>query len=139
MTIRRAFTHGELKEPKSDASWATLPLEGTLYDVLKSMPRGESEWLFPSPATGRCMAADTMLAKKIKPVAEQLGLPKAGWHMLRHSYKSWQGSSNAKPAELKDLMRHADISTTMDIYGGTPVETLRPYLAAISNQLRFPQ
>ncbi len=109
VTIKRAYTHSELKEPKTDASWSTLPLEGTLLDVLKANRPEDGLWVFPSPVTGGCMSADTILQKKIKPAVTELGLPHIGWHTFRHSYKSWQGKSKATPSELKDMMRHADI------------------------------
>lgn len=137
VTISRAYTHSELKETKTEASNAHLPVEGTLLDVLTSMKDGKTGWMFPSPVTGRCMSADTILSKKIKPVLLQLGLPKIGWHSIRHSYKSWIGGSTATPSQQKDMMRHADISTTMDIYGGTPVDEMRPFVAAIGSKLTF--
>ena len=137
VTIRRAYTHSELKEPKTDASWSSLPVEGTLLDVLKATKKDQAGWLFPSPVTGGCRSADTILGDYIKPIAIKIGLPKIGWHTLRHSYKSWQGSSDAKPSQLKDMMRHADISTTMDVYGGTPVDEMRPFVATIGRQLSF--
>lgn len=138
MTIRRAYTHGELKEVKTLASGAALPIEGAVVDALLAhRATSKGEWVFPSPITGRPMRGDTILHKHIKPTAHLLGLPKMGWHSLRHSYKSWIGSSTASPSQLKDMMRHADITTTMDIYGGTPIEEMRPFVAAIGNQLQY--
>ena len=37
--------------------------------------------------------------------------------ILRHSYRSWLGTTNAPVAVIKDLMRHADIRTTFNEYG----------------------
>lgn len=136
LSIRRAYTHGELKEAKTDASSAVLPISESLVAALQSHTR-TSEWVFPSPKTGGPMRGDMILHKHIKPTAALLGLPKMGWHSLRHSYKSWQGSTTATPSQLKDLMRHADIKTTMDIYGGTPVEEMRPFVANIGAQLQY--
>lgn len=48
-----------------------------------------------------------------------------GWHTFRHSYRAWLGEKGAKMDIQKDLMRHSNISTTMDIYGGTFPEGLR--------------
>ncbi len=134
LTITRAYTHGELKEVKTSASGAILPIEGAVVTALLAhQTTSTSEWCFPSPKTGTPMRGDTILHKHIKPTALLLGLPKIGWHSLRHSYKSWQGSTTATPAQLKDMMRHADIKTTMDIYGGTPVNDMRPFVAAIGS------
>jgi hypothetical protein len=39
-------------------------------------------------------------------------------------------------SQQKDMMRHADIGTT-DIYGGTPVEEMRPLVEAVSAKLKL--
>ena len=138
VTIKRAYTHGELKEVKTLASGAGLPIAGAVVDALLAhRTTSSSKWVFPSPITGGPMRGETILHNHIKPTARLLGLPKMGWHTLRHSYKSWQGSSTASPSQLKDMMRHADIKTTMDTYGGTPVDEMRPFVAAIGNQLQY--
>jgi integrase len=38
---------------------------------------------------------------------------KVGWHTFRHSYRSWLQES----AVQQELMRHASITTTMNVYG----------------------
>jgi integrase len=48
-----------------------------------------------------------------------------GWHTFRHSYRAWLGEKKAEVEIQKDLMRHSNIATTMDIYGGTFPKGLR--------------
>jgi integrase len=48
-----------------------------------------------------------------------------GWHTFRHSYRAWLGDSGAKMEIQRDLMRHSNISTAIDTYGGTFPEGLR--------------
>ena len=46
------------------------------------------------------------------------GIPgKVGWHTFRHSYRTWLDQAGASMTVQKALMRHASITTTMDIYG----------------------
>ncbi len=40
-----------------------------------------------------------------------------GWHTFRHSYRSWLDEIGAPMGVQKELMRHASIQTTMNIYG----------------------
>ena len=135
VTIQRAYTHGELGDTKSTASAATLPLPASLITLLQEYQKhSTSIWLFPSPVTGGPRSADMILADHLKPAAAKLGLPKIGWHLLRHSYRSWISGGAATLAQQKDMMRHSDISTT-DIYGGTPVEEMRPLVEAVSAKL----
>jgi len=60
------------------------------------------------------------------PTGERLGFGKhIGWHTFRHSYRSWMNDAGATPEQQRDLMRHTDIATTLNIYGGTFAEPLR--------------
>jgi len=76
VTIRRANTYSELREPKNGPSWSVLPIEETLLDLIRTVTVEKTRWLFPSPVTCECMSADTILSKKIKPLATKPGLPK---------------------------------------------------------------
>jgi len=40
-----------------------------------------------------------------------------GWHTFRHTYRSWLDDSGAPMGVQQKLMRHAQISTTMNVYG----------------------
>jgi integrase len=39
------------------------------------------------------------------------------WHTFRHSYRAWLKRTNAPMEVQQELMRHANIQTTMDTYG----------------------
>jgi integrase len=40
-----------------------------------------------------------------------------GWHTFRHTYRSWLDESGAPMKVQQELMRHASIQTTMNVYG----------------------
>jgi integrase len=42
---------------------------------------------------------------------------KLGTHTMRHSYRSWLDAVGAPIAVQQKLMRHADVRTTMNVYG----------------------
>jgi integrase len=48
-----------------------------------------------------------------------------GWHTLRHSYRAWLDETGAPLGVQQKLMRHANISTTMNVYGGAFMEAKR--------------
>ncbi len=135
--IRRSFSHGEVKEkPKTVSSEATLPVSQTLLDALE-LRKGEPDvWVFPSPVTDRPYTPGIILTKILKPAAASLNIPKLGWHTFRHSYKTWLGATSATLTQQKDLLRHADVSTTGNIYGATPVEEMRPLHEAVAGKLQ---
>lgn len=61
-----------------------------------------------------------------------------GWHTFRHSYRAWLDETNAPPGVQQKLMRHANISTTMNVYGGAFLEAKRKANTSVV-QLVLPQ
>ena len=59
------------------------------------------------------------------PAGKRAGLGKIGWHPLRHPYRSCLDQTKAPMTVQKDLMRHADIKTTMNVYGKAMAEPMR--------------
>jgi len=73
----------------------------------------------PNPNTQRPYWQESVRAKYIKPAAVKAELgTNIGWHTFRHTYRSWLDSTGAPVAMQRELMRHASIATTMDVYGG---------------------
>lgn len=52
------------------------------------------------------------------------GFGKIGWHTFRHSLSAW-GKEALKLEETKELLRHSNVQTTSDIYGGLSLEAKR--------------
>jgi integrase len=50
-----------------------------------------------------------------KVAAGKLG--EIGWHTFRHTYRSWLDETGAPMKVQRELMRHASIQTTMNVYG----------------------
>ena len=48
---------------------------------------------------------------------------KLATHTMRHSYRSWLDAVGTPIAMQQKLMRHADIRTTMNIYGDVNQES----------------
>ncbi len=40
-----------------------------------------------------------------------------GWHTFRHTYRPWLNETGAPMKVQQELMRHASIQTTMNVYG----------------------
>lgn len=61
----------------------------------------------------------------LTPAGKLAGLGPIGWHCFRHTYKAWLGDSGTPLEIQKDLLRHADIRTTANVYGGSLLESMR--------------
>ena len=48
-----------------------------------------------------------------------------GWHTFRHTYRSWLDDIGAPVGVQQKLMRHAQISTTMNVYGNALMDAKR--------------
>jgi integrase len=48
-----------------------------------------------------------------------------GWHTFRHTYRSWLDDTGAPVGVQQKLMRHSQISTTMNVYGNALMEAKR--------------
>jgi integrase len=48
-----------------------------------------------------------------------------GWKTFRHSYRSWLDQTEAPIGVQRELMRHASIQTTMNVYGRVMTDSKR--------------
>ena len=63
---------------------------------------------------------------RIKRAAKLAGLgEEIGWHTFRHSYRSWLDETGAPMKVQQELMRHASIQTTMNVYGRAMTDSKR--------------
>lgn len=137
ISIQRKFTRGEIGPTKTEGSDAELPIAAPLMEVLDAWrPKTDgSEWVFPSPRTGGPRSASMLLQKGLKPVAKELGMGNVTWHTLRHACRSWLSSGGAAVGTQKDLLRQADIATTLNIYGHALTKDMRKAHERLVKQL----
>ena len=119
IAIQRGAYRGAIEDTKTVFSKDKLPLAPGLADLLlawKSL--AEFEWIFANPATGMPYMSPSLQQRWIRPAGEALGIKGLGFHSLRHSYRTWLDSVGTTVGTTKDLMRHSDIATTYNVYGG---------------------
>ena len=82
--------------------------------------------MFANPVTRKPYHQEEIQNRYIRKAAEAAGIEgKVGWHTFRHSYRSWLDQVGASVAVQKELMRHASITTTMNLYGAVVSEHKR--------------
>lgn len=57
-----------------------------------------------------------------------------GWHTFRHTYRTWLDETGAPVGVQQKLMRHAQVSTTMNIYGNALMNAKRRRTARWSEE-----
>ena len=75
-------------------------------------------WLFANPATNKPYHQEEIQKKHIRRAAKAAGIKSTvGWKTFRHSFRSWLDQTDAPIGVQRELMRHASIQTTMNVYG----------------------
>ena len=77
------------------------------------------------PAPGGPYHASPIQQDYIRPAGEKLGLGRVGWHTFRYTYRSWLDVAGAPVGVQQKLMRHAQVSTRMNVYGNALMDAKR--------------
>lgn len=136
--VRRAWTRGEIGQPKSKASKAPVPLHAVLAAFLRewqteTVYSRPDDWVFPSEKLDgkQPRVANMLVADYLRPAALKAGVPELldgqkvrfGFHNLRHSLASFLVDSGTDPKTVQDMLRQADVKTTLKFYAHSKHET----------------
>jgi integrase len=136
--VQRNVTVGHQGELKTETSDSLLPLHPALAEQLVAWRantpwNADSDWVFASPFYDGTTPywLDKMRSPVLQKAAHNAGLdPKGlGWHTLRHTYSSLLRALGVDLKVQQELLRHADIRTTMNGY----TQTMRDDLRAANN------
>ncbi len=129
MEIKEGYARSQVTKLKSEYSQDELPLDPDVATILlewqRRCPETAGDWVFPSPRTDKPYDSSSLRKKVLKPAAIRAKIGPIGWHTLRHSYRAWLDETGAPLGVQQKLMRHANISTTMNVYGGAFMEAKR--------------
>lgn len=136
ITVEERFFRGDWSKPKSESSAATIPASAEVIARLHRLKNevvsyragrairkgfavrssGPDDLVFQSVKDGKPMNDGNVLRRHIKPAARAIGLEFVNWRSLRRSHATWLVQAGADPKSVQGQMRHARVSTTMDIY-----------------------
>ncbi len=130
LLVQRSMVHGRVSDVKTEYSRDHVPLDQALVVILlehrQRYYRTEEDWVFANPETDRPYHQDTIQQNHIRSAGKNAGLGDGiGWHTFRHSYRSWLDDTGAPTTVQKELMRHASIQTTMNVYGKAMTDSKR--------------
>ena len=130
MVVTEGWARSQTTKLKSEYSQDELPLDPDVATILlewkRLCPESSGNWVFPSPRTNRPYDSGSLRKRMLKPAAQRAEIQAAiGWHSLRHSYRAWLDDIGVPLGVQQKLMRHANISTTMNVYGGAFMEAKR--------------
>jgi len=131
ISIRRGVVNQLVGDVKSTYSAKEMVCDPDLLKILKRWQTvtpfaGPTDWLFPSSLKiGRQPMSYTYIFETLRDLADKAGLEPVSSHVFRHTYRSWLDSVGTPVGVQQKLMRHADIRTTMNIYGDAASADMR--------------
>jgi integrase len=123
LTIERRIIAQQVDDVKTVGSRKNMTIDAELQEVLKQWKQttdfgGESDWIFASPVQlGRLPYCDSGFWRELQRAAKEAGIGALGTHAFRHTHRSWLDAVGTPIAVQQKMMRHADIRTTLNIYG----------------------
>jgi len=130
LSVQRAIVDNRVGETKTTGSRRSLPLAAEVVATLRTWKlstqfSGSDDWVFASPAKlGRLPWSYDCTLREFQRAASSAGIGKLTTHSMRHSFRSWLDAVGTPLAVQQKLMRHADIRTTMNIYGDVADERM---------------
>jgi len=132
LLVRRAIVDGVVGDVKTRYSSSGLPLDANLAEIVFAWKRAspfnqEGDWVFASTqkAGELPLRATSILEKHIKPAAKRANLDRVGWHTFRHTYSTMLRQLGVDVKVQQELLRHADIRTTLNVYSQAVSEQKR--------------
>jgi integrase len=131
--VRRSVVDGAIGDCKSEVSKQPVPLDALTLDELQSWKRitmyaSDTDWVFASERVFGKMPiwSNASLQKVLQPAALRARIAKViGWHTFRHTYSTMLAEHGDDVKVVQELMRHAKLSTTMEIYTHPRMEKKR--------------
>jgi len=103
---------------KSSASSADVPMPSQLERRLRNHLQthgGNTDLLFVN-RNGRPFSANKLREKLLHPLLKKLGIPRGGFHSMRHGAASALLADGATPAVVQKQLRHSDPRITLGVY-----------------------
>ncbi len=131
LRIERGVVKQIVDDVKTHCSARTMVCADELLAILKvwkqttQFPDSE-DWMFASPVKlGRQPLSYTHVWETLTKATKDVGIGHVSSHTFRHTHRSWLDSVGTPVGVQQRLMRHADIRTTMNIYGDAATADMR--------------
>lgn len=131
ISIERGVVKQIVDDVKSSCSARTMACADELLDILKHWRQttqfsAVEDWVFASAyKLGRQPLGYTFVWENLGNAAKDAGIGHISSHTFRHTHRTWLDSVGTPVGVQQKLMRHADIRTTMNIYGDAATADMR--------------
>ena len=95
----------------------------------------EPDVLVFSTRSGKPISPNNVLRRWIFPACAALHLPNATWLTFRRTYSSWAHDKGVPGKVVAQLMGHAKVDTTLNVYTQVFDDSLRSAVETVGNEL----
>ena len=139
IAIDEAVYRNKLGETKTAGSEARIPIPGQLQRELElhrifCQRTGPRDFVFESRYRGRPVDSHNYLRRFLSPLAASKGVPGVTFQALRRTFAT-HFQKHGKPKDAQAVMRHSNISTTMNIYTQLIPDSARQALSSMYDEL----
>jgi integrase len=121
LTVREAVYDMTFDTPKTEAGLRQIPLSEAALGFIgewkqRRAGKTEPDALVFSTRTGKAISPNNVLRRTIFPACKALDLPRATWLTFRRTYSSWSHDKGVPGKVIAQLMGHAHVDTTLNVY-----------------------
>jgi len=139
LTVREAVYDGQFSTLKTDAGLRQIPLSdaalGFIHEWEGRAGQTHVDDLVFATRTGKAISPNNVLRRAIFPGCEAIGLPHATWLTFRRTYSSWSHEKGVPGKVVAQLMGHANVDTTLNVYTQVLAGSLRTAVEKIGSEL----
>jgi integrase len=139
LTVREAVYDGTFGTPKTDAGFRQIPLSGKALQLVvewkADAKKCEPDALLFGTRLGTPISPNNVLRRSIFPACDRLGLPHATWLTFRRTYSSWSHDKGVPGKVVAQLMGHANVDTTLNVYTQVLDGSVRDAVEKIGGEL----
>jgi integrase len=123
LNVQRGIVHQVVDDVKTPESNRAMHIDAAMLGELKNWRQltqfsAPEDWMFASPVQiGRLPISYSGVWSALKKAAAKAGIGHLSSHAFRHAHRSWLDAVGTPVGVQQKLMRHADIRTTMNVYG----------------------
>ena len=133
ISVTRSISLQHIGDCKTESSRKPVPMDAELAEALWSWRQNsgypkQEDWVFASPAKNGKQPywPGTLYRAHLEPAAKAAGIKgKIGWHTFRHTFATLLKANGEDIKTVQELLRHANISVTMNIYAQGVTELKR--------------
>lgn len=124
---------------KQEAGIRQIPLSMAALKLVSEWKgpakRTDADALVFATRTGGPIAPNNVLRRAIFPACDRLGQPRATWLTFRRTYSSWSHQRGVPGKVTAQLMGHANVDTTINVYTQVLDGSVRDAVERVGSEL----